>query len=63
VDEVAEYTKVFYSRLAAGLKKYKDLRGFRPLVSEEEECNGEPLYKIQKHPRFIMRDGVMVLRH
>jgi flavodoxin/ferredoxin len=62
VDNAAEYTKAFYGRLAKGLKMYKDLRHFRPLISEEEECNGEPLYKINQHPRFVMRDGVMILR-
>jgi len=62
IDISADNTKAFYSRLAEGLKKYKDLRHFRPLVSEEEECTGEPLYKIQQHPRFVMLDGVMRLR-
>ncbi len=62
VDKSADYTKTFYSHLAEGLKKYKDLRRFRPLVSDEEECTGEPLYKIKQHPRFVMRDGVMILR-
>jgi flavodoxin/ferredoxin len=62
VDKSADYTRAFYSRLAEGLKKNKDLRRFRPLVPAEEECTGEPLYKIQRHPRFVMRDGVMILR-
>jgi hypothetical protein len=44
------------------LKEYGEYRGFRPLVSKEEECTGEPLYKIKRHPRFVMRDGVMILR-
>lgn len=61
VDNAAEYTKEFYGRLAEGLKEYGEYRGFRPLVSEEEECTGEPLYKINRHPRFVMRDGVMIL--
>ncbi len=61
VDKSADNTKAFYNRLAEGLKLYKDLRRFRPLVSDGEEGTGQPLYKIQKHPRFVMRDGVMRL--
>jgi len=61
VDRTAEHTREFYSRLAEGLKKYKDLRGFRPLVPEGEEGKGEPLYKLHQPPRFVMREGVMKL--
>lgn len=62
-EKSAEYTKEFYHHLAGGLKKYQDLRRFRPLVSYEEVGTGEQIYKIQQHPRAVMRDGVMIFRH
>jgi flavodoxin/ferredoxin len=60
-EKAAGNIDAVYKLLVKGLKMYKDLRRFRPLVSEEEECKGKPLFKIQQHPRFVMRDGVMVL--
>jgi flavodoxin/ferredoxin len=62
MDKSQDNTSAFYSHLAEGLKTYKDLRRFRPLVPDGEEGTGKPLYKIEHHPRFIMRDGVMRLR-
>ncbi|HEY97554.1 MAG TPA: hypothetical protein G4O16_05160 [Dehalococcoidia bacterium] len=54
--------KVLFNWLAEPMKKYKDLRHFRSLISPEEEGRDKPLYKINKHPRIILRDGVARVR-
>ena len=49
--------KATFSRLAESLMTYKDLRRFRYPFTVEEG-SGRPLYKIKKHPRLILRNGV-----
>ncbi len=56
-----KFHKLLFSRLAEPIKEFKDLRRFRSLVSTEKGSD-KPLYKIDKHPRLIIRDGVARLR-
>ena len=62
VDKVEDKFKSFFSQLAEPLKELKDLRRFRSLVPLEEVGRDKPLYKIKKHPRLVIRDGVASLR-
>ncbi|MFC1840881.1 flavodoxin family protein [Thermodesulfobacteriota bacterium] len=54
---MASMTSIF-EKLAEPMKKYKELRGFRSLITEEEG-SGTPLYKKKKRPKLIIRDGVI----
>jgi flavodoxin/Pyruvate/2-oxoacid:ferredoxin oxidoreductase delta subunit len=54
---MATMTSIF-KRLAAPMEEYGELRRFRSLITEEEG-SGTPLYKKQKRPKLIIRDGVI----
>ena len=43
------------------MEKFKDLRRFRSLLTVEEGQD-KPLYKIKKHPRLVIHDGVARFR-
>lgn len=49
-------------KIAEDLENNKELRRFRALVPFDEARRGKPLYTIDQHPRFVIRDGVGVLR-
>ena len=51
----------FFAQQAKDMEKFKDIRHFRSLLTVEEGQD-EPLYKIKKHPRLVIRDGVVKLR-
>ena len=62
MEKLENETKAVFTRLARPLMKYKNIRGFRSLVSTDEEAQAKPLYKITKHPRLILIDGVVKVR-
>jgi flavodoxin/Pyruvate/2-oxoacid:ferredoxin oxidoreductase delta subunit len=61
IDKVMDFFKSYYSLLAEPMIKYKELRRFRNL-STVEEGSDKPWYKLKKHPRLTIRDGVARLR-
>lgn len=61
MDKLEDMLKSRFSRFAESLKTYKELRRLRSLVPFEEVGRDKPLYKIKKHPRLIIRDGVVEL--
>ena len=62
MDKLEDMLKSIFSLLAEPLRTFKDLRRFRSLVPFEEVGRDKPLYKIRRHPRLIIRDGVAQLR-
>ncbi len=61
MEEQEDLIKSAFSRLAESMETYKDIRRFRSLLTVEEGSE-KPLYKIKKHPRLLMRDGVARVR-
>jgi len=59
VEKREELTKSVFRWIAQPMKEFKELRRYRSLVLPAEEGQGKPLYTIKKHPRLILRDGVV----
>ncbi len=57
-DNMMDTMTSIFKRLAEPMEKYKELRRFRSLITEEEG-SGTPLYKKQRHPKLIIRGGVI----
>ncbi len=57
-DNIAGAMTSIFEKLAEPMEEYKELRGFRSLITEEEG-SGTPLYKRKKRPKLIIRDGVI----
>ncbi len=57
-NNVTKAMTSIFERLAEPMEEYKELRGFRSLITEEEG-SGTPLYKRKKRPRLVIRDGVI----
>jgi flavodoxin/Pyruvate/2-oxoacid:ferredoxin oxidoreductase delta subunit len=57
-DNMMNTMTSIFERLAEPMENHKDLRRFRSLITEEEG-SGTPLYKKQKRPKLIIRDGVI----
>jgi flavodoxin/Pyruvate/2-oxoacid:ferredoxin oxidoreductase delta subunit len=57
-DNMMNTITSIFERLAEPMENHKDLRRFRSLITEEEG-SGTPLYKKQKRPKLIIRDGVI----
>ena len=62
MDKLEDLMKSRYGQLAKSMIEFKNIRRFRNLVPPAEEDQAKPLYKIKKHPRLIMRDGIAKLR-
>ena len=60
MDNLEDSIKSYFDQLAEPMKEFKELRRFRSLLTVEEGQD-KPLYKIKKHPRLIIRDGVVEL--
>jgi len=61
MDEMMEPIKSYFGKLAKPMIEFKDLRCFRSLITEEEGSD-KPLYRIKKHPKLVIRDGVVSQR-
>ena len=57
-DKVTNAMTSIFTRLAEPMEEYKDLRRFRNLITQKEG-SGTPLYKKEKRPKLVVRDGVM----
>jgi flavodoxin/ferredoxin len=57
-DKVTNTMTSIFTRLAEPMEEYKELRRFRNLITQKEG-SGTPLYKKEKRPKLIVRDGVM----
>lgn len=57
-DNMMNTMTSIFKRLAEPMEEYKELRRFRSLITEEEG-SGTPLYKKQRRPKLIIRDGVI----
>ena len=57
-DNMMETMTSIFTKLAEPMEECGELRRFRSLITSEEGT-GTPLYKKKKHPKLIIRDGVM----
>jgi len=57
-DNIMDQMTSLFDRIAEPMEKYKELRRFRSLITRKEGT-GTPLYKKKKHPKLVIRDGVM----
>jgi formate hydrogenlyase subunit 6/NADH:ubiquinone oxidoreductase subunit I len=62
MDKLEDLIKSRYRQLAKSMKEFKDIRSFRNYAPPAEENQAKPLYKIKKHPRLIMCDGMVKVR-
>ena len=62
IDNMAVEMRDLFIYLAEPLKEFRDIRRFRSLIPPGKEGSEKPLYKIKKHPRLIIRDGVARVR-
>ncbi len=57
-DNIMNTMTSIFKRLAEPMEKYRELRRFRSLITAEEG-SGTPLYRKQRRPKLVIRDGVM----
>ena len=57
LDKGIDAVKAYFDKLSESMYEFKDLRHFRNLLAVEEG-SGTPLYKIDKHPKLVMKDGI-----
>ena len=58
IDKKFDVIKAYFDKISESMYEYKELRGFRNLLTEEEG-RGTPLYKIKEHPKLVIQDGVV----
>jgi hypothetical protein len=57
-DNLMDQMTSMFAKIAEPMEEYKELRRFRSPITREEGPD-TPLYKKKKHPKLVIRDGVI----